>query len=238
MEKFPDPGFKPLIIIPTYKERKNLEKLLPLLLEKEEKFWILVVDDSSPDGTGEWLKKLKEKEKRIELLERPRKMGMGTAYRDGFRWALKGDFDPIFEMDADLSHSPEYLPLFLEKIKEADIVIGSRYIKGGKVKGCSWGRFLLSRGASLFLRIFILPGVKDPTSGFRCFRRKVLESFPFPQFKSQGFAFQVETLFWAHRKGFKIVEIPIVFHPRKEGKSKLSLSIILEVFLTPFRLRK
>lgn len=229
---------KPLIVIPTINEKENIEELIPQILSLKENFEILVVDDGSTDGTQEVVKEFSAKSSRVHLLERKGKKGLGRAYIDGFKWALKRDYDPIFEMDADLSHSPEFLPKFLEKINEYDVVIGSRYYQG-KISVVNWDlkRILLSLAASFYAKIITGVPVSDATTGFKCFRRKVLEKIDLDRVLSEGYSFQIEMNWRAWKAGFKIGEIPIIFYERKHGQSKLSTKIIWEGLWLLWRIR-
>ena len=199
---------------------------------------MLVVDDASPDGTGEVVSAIAAKNPRVHLMGRPGKLGLGTAYVDGFRWALGRGYAYMFEMDADFSHDPKHLPQFLEAIKDADLVIGSRYRKG-RVTVVNWpmARLFLSYAANLYARAITGLHVDDATGGFKCFRRKVLESIDLSSVKSNGYAFQIEMTFRAWKRGFRIVEIPIVFNDRTEGESKMSKRIIREAVWMVWRLR-
>ena len=226
-----------LIIIPTYNEVDNMGKLIPIILEKNPQIDILVIDDNSPDGTGRLVECWSQKTSRVKLLKRDNKMGLGTAYVAGFRFALKSDYDFIFEMDADFSHDPKEIPCFLESIKDHDLVIGSRYIKGINVVNWPLGRILLSWFASLYTRIVTGMPIHDVTSGYKCFRKEVLQSIDLDKIYSDGYAFQVEMHFKVWRKGFKIKEIPIVFVDRCRGVSKMNSSIIGEAALMVIRLR-
>jgi dolichol-phosphate mannosyltransferase len=227
-----------LVIVPTYDERANITRLIGAILEQDLRLEILVVDDGSPDGTGDIVESLTQHEPRLHIIRRPRKMGLGTAYIAGFEWALQEGYDFVFEMDADFSHDPAHLPQFLLAIDEADLVLGSRY-RNGKVTVVNWPikRLLLSYFANVYARIVTGLPVWDATGGFKCFRRKVLEAIDLSQVRSNGYAFQIEMSFRAWRKHFKIVEIPIVFVDRTEGQSKMSRSIVREAIWMVWRLR-
>jgi dolichol-phosphate mannosyltransferase len=227
-----------LVIVPTYNERENITRLIGSILEQDNRLEILVVDDGSPDGTGEIVEGLTQHEPRVHILKRPRKMGLGTAYIAGFRWALQESFDLVFEMDADFSHDPAHLPQFLSAVEGADLVLGSRY-REGKVTVVNWPikRLLLSYFAKVYARIVTGLPVWDATGGFKCFRRKVLEAIDLSHVRSNGYAFQIEMSFRAWRKHFKIVEIPIVFVDRTEGQSKMSRAIVREAIWMVWRLR-
>lgn len=220
---------KALVIIPTYNEIENVEAIITAVLEQNEDFDILIVDDGSPDGTGAKVKELQLNTNRIHLLERSGKLGLGTAYLAGFRYAIENKFDYIFEMDADFSHPPKDLNHLYAACKNgADVAVGSRYTKGGGVKDWSNYRLFLSRGASLYVRMITFMPVMDPTAGFKCYRRKVLETIDLNIIKSIGYAFQIEMKYAAYRNGFKIVEVPIIFVDRERGTSKMDTSIIKE----------
>ena len=219
-----------LIIIPTYNESDNIEKLLDLISRTDPAAHVLIVDDNSPDRTYEIVERLMQTSYpgRLFLLKRAGKLGLGTAYIAGFKWALARDYDYIFEMDADFSHDPKYLPAFLTAIEKHDLVLGSRYVPGGGVK--NWGllRKIISRGGSLYARTILGLSLRDLTGGFKCFRRQVLESIDLDAVKSNGYSFQIEMTYRARCKGFRICETPIVFEDRTAGKSKMSRKIFLE----------
>jgi dolichol-phosphate mannosyltransferase len=220
---------KALVIIPTYNEIENIEAIIAAVLEQNADFDVLIVDDGSPDGTGAKVKELQTNSKRIHLIERSGKLGLGTAYLAGFRYGLENDFEFIFEMDADFSHPPKDLNnLYAACQNGADIAVGSRYTKGGGVKDWSNYRLLLSRGASLYVRMITFMPVMDPTAGFKCYKRKVLETIDLDKITSIGYAFQIEMKYAAYRNGFKIVEVPIIFADREKGTSKMDTSIIKE----------
>jgi len=227
-----------LVIVPTYNERENITRLIGAILDQDERLEILVVDDGSPDGTGDIVDGVMQHEARLHILKRPRKMGLGTAYIAGFRWALENGYDYMFEMDADFSHDPAHLSQFLGAIENADLVLGSRY-RNGKVTVVNWpiNRLLLSYFANVYARVVTGLPVWDATGGFKCFRRRVLESIDLSHVRSNGYAFQIEMSFRAWRKHFKIVEIPIVFVDRTEGQSKMSKSIVREAIWMVWRLR-
>ena len=229
---------KALVVMPTYNESENISRIIPEVLNQSPQIDILIVDDNSPDGTAQLVEKLqKENGNRIHVLKRPQKMGLGTAYVAGFRFALEEDYDYIFEMDADFSHSPDVLPRFLEAVQDADLVLGSRYITGVNVINWPLRRLLLSYGASFYTRLITGMPVKDPTGGFKCFRRGVLESIDLDKIQSNGYSFQIEMSFRAWRKGFRIVEIPIVFTDRVGGKSKMSPQIVREAIWVVWKLK-
>ena len=230
-------NFKSLVIIPTYNELENLPRLIPIVLSQDESIHILIVDDGSPDGTGAFVKEEMKKNDRIHLLEREKKMGLGTAYLAGFKYALQNNYDFIFEMDADFSHDPNELKNFLIAIKDNDLVLGSRYINGVRVLNWPMARLLLSFFASVYTRIITGMPVKDATGGFKCFRRNVLEAIDLDKVRSNGYSFQIEMTFKAYSKGFKIKEIPIVFSDRVKGKSKMSKKIVREAVTMVWKLR-
>ena len=227
-----------LVIVPTYNERENITRLIGSILEQDPRLEVLVVDDGSPDGTGDLVEDLMQNETRVHILKRPRKMGLGTAYIAGFRWALQECYDLVFEMDADFSHDPAHLSQFLGAVEDADLVLGSRY-RNGKVTVVNWPikRLLLSYFANVYARVVTGLPLWDATGGFKCFRRKVLEAIDLSQVRSNGYAFQIEMSFRAWRKHFKIVEIPIVFVDRTEGQSKMSRAIVREAIWMVWRLR-
>jgi len=227
-----------LVIVPTFNERENISRLIKAVLEKDSRLEVLVVDDGSPDGTGDIVEALAAQNQRVHLLRRPKKMGLGTAYRAGFKWSLERHYDYIFEMDADFSHDPAHLPEFLRTIETADLVLGSRY-REGKVTVVNWpiGRLLLSYFANIYARIVTGLPLWDSTGGFKVYRRAVLEAIDLNDVRSNGYAFQIEMSFRAWRKNFKIVEIPIVFVDRTEGTSKMSREIVREAIWMVWRLR-
>lgn len=217
-----------LVIIPTYNEALNLPQIAPAILAQGARIEILVVDDNSPDGTGRLADEMGAVEPRIHCLHREAKEGLGRAYIAGFRWALAQGFDFIFEMDADFSHDPAFLPRFLTAIQEADLVLGSRYKTGVNVINWPVSRLLLSLGANAYARWITGMPLSDSTGGFKCFRRKVLEAIDLDAVRSGGYAFQIEMSFRAWKKGFRIVEVPIIFHDRVEGQSKMNKRIMRE----------
>jgi dolichol-phosphate mannosyltransferase len=227
-----------LIVTPTYNERDNLEALIAGALGMMPEAHLLVVDDDSPDGTGELAEEIAARDPRVEVMHRAEKLGLGTAYLAGFAWGLERGYQYIFEMDADLSHDPKYLPRFLEALESgADLVIGSRNIPGGDVEG--WGplRHFLSKGGSLYSRTILGLKVRDLTSGYKAFRRTVLESFNLDEVQSEGYSFQIELTYRAVLKGFRVAEVPIVFVDRRAGQSKMSGHIFLEAVVMVLRLR-
>jgi len=217
-----------LVVVPTYNERVNVPLILPAILGQDPRIEVLVVDDSSPDGTGELADQLAAENPRVHVLHRSQKEGLGKAYIAGFRWALDHGYDLIFEMDADFSHDPRFLPIFLEAIQDADLVIGSRYKTGVNVINWPISRLLLSLGANQYARLVTGLPLADSTGGFKCFRRRVLEAIPLERVRSNGYAFQIEMSYLAWRKGFRLKEIPIVFTDRVEGQSKMNRKIVRE----------
>jgi dolichol-phosphate mannosyltransferase len=227
-----------LVVIPTYNEAINLPQIVPLILAQDDRLEILVVDDNSPDGTGLIADELARPNPRIHVIHRSGKLGLGTAYITGFKWALEKGYDFVFEMDADFSHDPAHLPAFLKAIEDADLVLGSRYLQG-KVTIVNWpmGRLMLSYFANVYARWFTGVKIWDLTGGFKCFRRRVLEAIDLSQVGSNGYAFQIEMSVRAWRKGFKLREVPIVFVDRTEGQSKMNKSIVREAVWKVPRLR-
>ena len=229
-----------LICIPTYNERDNIEPIVAAVHQQVPQADILIIDDGSPDGTGKIADKMARFDPRISVLHRPGKLGLGTAYLAGFAHALERAYAFVFEMDADFSHDPADLPrLLAEAEKGADLVVGSRYVPGGGT--ANWGllRSLISRGGSLYARTILGLGVRDLTSGFKCFRRSVLEALPLTEVRSEGYGFQIEvtyrTLIHPHR--FRFVEVPIVFVDRRVGHSKMSANIVLEAMTGVWKLK-
>ncbi len=228
-----------LVIVPTYNERENIVRLIDTVLVQDPRLEMLVVDDGSPDGTADLVEDEMTRNPRVHILKRPKKMGLGTAYIAGFRWALEHpDYEYVFEMDADFSHDPAHLPQFLRAVEDADLVLGSRY-REGKVTVVNWPikRLLLSYFANVYARMVTGLPVWDATGGFKCFRRKVLEAIDLSHVRSNGYAFQIEMSFRAWKRAFRIVEIPIVFTDRTEGQSKMSKSIVREAIWMVWRLR-
>jgi dolichol-phosphate mannosyltransferase len=226
-----------LIIIPTYNELDNIQKLIPDILSRYKNVDILIVDDNSPDGTGKYVEELSKTMLGLKLINRPQKMGLGTAYIDGFKYALENNYSFIFEMDGDYSHDPKEIKNFLKAIKIYDIVLGSRYISGVNVVNWPMGRLLLSYFANFYTRVITGLPVNDATGGFKCFRKEVLQAINFNNIKSNGYAFQIEMTYKAWKKGFKIGEIPIVFFDRVKGKSKMSKKIVREAITMVWKLR-
>jgi dolichol-phosphate mannosyltransferase len=228
---------KTLVIVPTYNELDNIPILIPAVLGQDENIHILIVDDNSPDGTSNFVQEQSIKNDRIHLIKREKKMGLGTAYITGFRYALNNGYDYICEMDADFSHDPKELKNFLVAIKEYDLVLGIRYIHGVRVLNWPMRRLLLSFFASVYTRLITGLPVRDATGGYKCFRRRVLEAIDLDHVKSNGYSFQIEMTFKAYAKGFNIKEIPIVFIDRVIGKSKMSRKIVREAITMVWKLR-
>lgn len=227
-----------LIVIPTYNERENIEKLLRELLALPFDLGVLVVDDNSPDGTGTFVREWAQREPRIHSLHREGKLGLGSAYIKGFKWALaETDAKYIFEMDADFSHDPGAIAEFLERIQEVDLVVGSRYINGITVMNWPLSRLILSVGANIYTRIVTGLPIRDATGGFKCFRREVLQALPLDAIRSDGYSFQIEMNYHAWKRGFRIHEMPIVFVDRLVGTSKMSRRIIWEAAFLVWKLR-
>ena len=226
-----------LIIVPTYNERDNIDRLLTRLLVLPYELHVLVVDDHSPDGTGDLVAARVEREPRIHLLRRAGKLGLGSAYRDGFRYALDQGAQLVFEMDADFSHDPDAIGSFLDAIPDADVVLGSRYLNGVTVVNWPLSRLILSYSANVYTRLITGLPVRDATGGFKCFRRRALESVRLDKVRSDGYAFQIEMSYKCWRRGMRIREIPIVFTERHAGVSKMSRRIIWEAVFMVWRLR-
>lgn len=228
---------KTLVIIPTYNEIENIKKIIDQVLELDPDLNILVVDDNSPDGTGEYVKQVTEENARVKLIQREGKLGLGTAYVEGFNYMLSNGYEVVVQMDADFSHDPAVILQMLDEIKDSDLVIGSRYIKGVNVINWPMQRLLLSYFANKYTKIVTGLPVKDATGGYKCFRRKVLESIDLDSIHSNGYSFQIEMNFKAWKKGFKIKEIPIIFYERTEGTSKMSKKIVHEAVFMVWKLR-
>ncbi|MDX9858366.1 MAG: polyprenol monophosphomannose synthase [candidate division Zixibacteria bacterium] len=226
-----------LIIFPTYNERENIEKIVHAVLPLDARIHVLIVDDNSPDGTGELADKLARQQNNVYVLHRERKEGLGRAYIAGFKWAIKEGFDFVFEMDADFSHGPEYIRDFLREIQHHDLVIGSRYISGVNVINWPMSRLLLSYFANVYTRWITGLPLRDATGGFKCFRREVLEAINLDDVKSTGYSFQIEMSMRAWKKGFRIKEIPIIFVDRVAGSSKMSKKIVREAVWMVWLLR-
>jgi dolichol-phosphate mannosyltransferase len=226
-----------LVIIPTFNEADNITRLLPAVLSQAPHLDVLIVDDNSPDGTAGLVRDMMSANSRIHLIERPGKMGLGTAYVLGFKFAIEHGYDYVFEMDADFSHSPKEIPNFLKKIQEYDLVLGSRYIHGVRVLNWPMRRLLLSFSANVYTQIITGLPIRDATGGFKCFRREVLEAIELDKVKSNGYAFQIEMSFKAWKKGFRLTEIPIIFLDRRSGVSKMSRKIVYEAIFMLWTLR-
>lgn len=226
-----------LVVVPTYDERENLPRLVGEVLQQSPALDVLVIDDASPDGTGEIADRLAAADPRVHVLHRPGKLGLGTAYVQGFRWALARSYRLVFEMDADFSHDPRHLPAFLALAEEADLVLGSRYLNGVTVVNWPMRRLVLSYAANAYARAVTGIDVSDLTGGFRCYRREVLEAIDLDDVRSSGYAFQIEMTVRAVRKGFRIAETPIIFVDRNVGVSKMSRRIVWEAVWMVWRLR-
>jgi dolichol-phosphate mannosyltransferase len=227
----------PIIVIPTYNERDNIEEMIRAILNYVPTISILIVDDGSPDGTGEIIRRLMQENNHIYLIERAGKMGLGTAYCRGFEFALEKGFDVIFEMDADFSHDPKEIPRFLKEIETNDLIIGSRYISGVNVVNWPMSRLLLSYFASIYTRVITGMPIKDATGGFKAFRADVLKKIDLKRIRSNGYAFQIEMNFKAWKAGARIKEIPIIFIDRRSGVSKMSRKIVYEAVFLVWKLR-
>lgn len=228
---------KTLVVTPTYNEAENAEKFITAVLSQGPDIDILIVDDNSPDGTGNIVQSLQATNPRVHLIRRGGKMGLGTAYVAGFKYAIANKFDYVFEMDADFSHSPEEIPNFLREVETCDLVIGSRYEHGVRVINWPIRRLILSYGANVYTRVVTGMPIKDATGGFKCFRRQVLESIDLDRIHSNGYAFQIEMNFKAWNKGFKLREHPIIFMDRLSGVSKMSKKIVYEAVFMVWKLK-
>ncbi|HEY64862.1 MAG TPA: polyprenol monophosphomannose synthase [Caldilineae bacterium] len=224
------------VIVPTYNERENLPDLVRAILALPLTVWVIVVDDNSPDGTGAIADQLAAETGRVIVLHRPGKLGLGTAYTEGFRRALQLDVDRIITMDADFSHDPRYIPVLLDRSSSCDLVIGSRYVPGGAVRLWGWERRLLSWGANLIAHLALGLRARDCTSGFRCYRREALRAIPLDAIKADGYSYLIEVLFQCQWRGLRIGEVPIVFEDRRRGASKISRQEIFKAGLTVLRL--
>jgi dolichol-phosphate mannosyltransferase len=229
---------KTLVITPTYNECQNLETFVGLVHQYAPEAHILIVDDASPDGTGKIADELSRRDPRVHVMHRAGKLGLGSAYLQGFQWALDRRYDVVFEMDTDLSHDPKYMPAFLRAIDDgADLVIGSRNVPGGEVEGWGWSRHFISKGGSFYSRTILGLAVKDLTSGYKAFSRKALESLDLHAVHSEGYSFQIELTYRLIRKGLKVTEVPIVFVDRRAGQSKMSSKIFGEAVWMVWKLR-
>jgi len=230
-------NMKSIVVIPTYNESKNIDRIIDKICSVHDNIDILVVDDNSPDGTGGIVKTKMATNSRIHILEREGKMGLGTAYLAGFTYALENKYEVIMEMDADFSHNPEEIPNFLREIETHDLVLGSRYIKGVNVVNWPLKRLLLSYFANLYTRVITGMDVKDATGGFKCFRASALSQIDFDEVKSNGYSFQIEMTYRLFKKGARIKEIPIIFVDRLEGESKMSKKIVYEAIFMVWKLK-
>ena len=217
-----------VVCVPTYNERETVEAIVAAILEVDPRVDVLVIDDNSPDGTGQLADAVAAREPRVKVLHRAGKQGLGKAYLAGFAWALERGYELVLEMDADFSHHPRYLPRMLDEAAGADLVLGSRYVRGGGTVNWGLGRQLLSKAGSLYARAILGLPVRDLTGGFKCFHRRVLEAIDLASVECTGYAFQIELTYRAIRKGFRVVEVPIVFEDRRVGHSKMSRRIVLE----------
>lgn len=228
-----------IVIIPTYNEKENIEKMIRYVMAMDHDFHILVIDDGSPDGTGAIVDRLSEEFRdRVFVEHREGKLGLGTAYIHGFKWALKQEYEFVYEMDADFSHNPDDLIRLRQKCLDgADLAIGSRYISGINVINWPLGRVLMSYGASMYVRMVTRMPVMDATAGFKCYRREVLEKIPFEKIRMKGYGFQIELKFTAWKYGFNVQEVPIIFTDRQEGTSKMSGGIFSEAFFGVIKMK-
>jgi dolichol-phosphate mannosyltransferase len=234
------PALDKLVIIPTYNEKENIGKIVPTVLSLAGNFHVLVIDDGSPDGTAGIVKEMqKGYPERLFIVERSGKLGLGTAYIAGFKWALEHGYEYIFEMDADFSHNPNDLIRLHEACANgADMAVGSRYVKGGKVVNWPWDRIFISKGGAMYTKMITWMPVQDPTAGFVCYRAKVLKAIPLDEVRFIGYAFQIEMKYRAWKAGFKIKEVPITFVDRKEGVSKMTKGIVQEAMYGVWKMRK
>lgn len=235
--KKPSEAPRALIIIPTYNELENLPLLLDAIFELQPNVHILVVDDNSPDGTGDFADEKAASDERVHVMHRQGKQGLGTAYIAGFKWALAREYTRIFEMDADFSHQPKYLEDFLAASDNADLVLGCRYMRGGGTENWTPMRKITSQGGNLYARAILGLKYKDLTGGFKCFRREVLEAIDLDSIGAVGYAFQIELTYRAHKQGFRIAEVPIIFPDRERGESKMSTKIVREAMVSVVKLR-
>ena len=230
---------KKLVIIPTYNEKENIEKIIRKIFSLPGDYSLLIVDDGSPDGTGNIVQSLRaEFPNQLFLIERTGKLGLGTAYIAGFKWALEHNFEFIFEMDADFSHDPDDLnKLYNACVNGADMAVGSRYTTGGRVVNWPWDRIFISKGGAMYTQVITRMPVKDPTAGFVCYRSKVLRTIPLDKVHFIGYAFQIEMKYRTWKSGFRITEVPITFKDRKEGVSKMSTNIVKEAMYGVWKMR-
>jgi len=229
-----------LVIIPTYNEKENIGKIIPAVLSLKGNFHVLIIDDGSPDGTAAIVKTMQATHPdRLFIVERKGKMGLGTAYIAGFKWGLEHNYEYIFEMDADFSHNPKDLERLYEACEQgADVAVGSRYVKGGKVVNWPWDRIFISKGGAFYTKLITWMPVQDPTAGFICYRSRVLKAIPLDEVRFIGYAFQIEMKYRAWKAGFKIKEVPITFVDRKEGVSKMTKGIVQEAMYGVWKMRK
>ncbi len=232
------PSRNALVCVPTYNEKDNVEQIVAAILGATPAVDILVIDDNSPDGTGRMADAIAARDERVKVLHRAGKEGLGKAYLAGFAWALERGYALILEMDADFSHDPKYLPTMLEKAREADVVLGSRNVPGGGTQNWGLGRKLLSRGGSFYARNILGIPIRDVTGGFKCFHREVLEGIDLASVRCSGYAFQIELNYRAVKKGFKVVEFPIIFVDRRVGQSKMSRRIVFEAMTKVWSIRR
>jgi dolichol-phosphate mannosyltransferase len=228
---------KVLVIIPTYNEVDNLPKLIPRVLAQDENINVLIIDDNSPDGTADFVSNEMNNNSHIKLIRREKKMGLGTAYITGFKYALENSYDYIFEMDADFSHNPAEIPNFLKELENYDLVLGSRYIEGVNVVNWPMQRLMLSKFANIYSSFVTGMSIKDATGGYKAFRKEVLQAIDLDEIKSNGYSFQIEMTFKAWKKGFRIKEISIIFVDRVKGTSKMSKKIVREAIIMVWKLR-
>lgn len=230
-----------VVIIPTYNEKENIEKMIRTVLGYEKDFHVLIIDDNSPDGSAQIVKTLQQEfSGRLHLEKREGKLGLGTAYIHGFKWGLKKNYEYIFEMDCDFSHNPDDLIRLYQAChnENSDLAIGSRYCKGGKVKNWPFGRILMSYFASIYVRVILLIGIKDTTAGFKCYRRAVLQKVKFENIHFKGYAFQICMKYAVRKHNFNIIEVPITFIDRMHGQSKMNAGIFMEAFYGVWKMRK
>jgi dolichol-phosphate mannosyltransferase len=227
-----------LVCIPTYNERENVESIVRAVLAADPRVEVLVVDDASPDGTGELADALARESPRVHVLHRAGKAGLGKAYLAAFDWGLQRGYAHLLEMDADWSHDPRYLPTLLDRAaSDADLVLGSRWVKGGGTRNWGLGRQFISRGGSLYARLILGLRIRDLTGGFKCFRAEVLRAIDLPTVTSSGYGFQIELTYRAIQRGFRVVEVPIVFEDRRVGQSKMSKAIVFEALRMVWKIR-
>jgi dolichol-phosphate mannosyltransferase len=238
LERNRKPISKPLVIVPTYNEVENIGLLLETIAREAPAFNVLVVDDNSPDGTAGVVKSKQLADSRVHLLSRPKKDGLAAAYGAGFQWGIDNGYDMLVEMDADFSHEPRMLPIYMAAIADADVVVGSRYVPGGRIVGWNWVRQFISRGGNIYARAVLGLPYLELTGGFNAWRAETLQAIDGMHLRSKGYAFQVELKYRAHRKGYRIVEVPITFENRRFGKSKMSGNIVWEAALRVLQMRE